>query len=175
MVPAYDRRGSGGARIADEQRTLIASHAQQCCYKSWLASPSQRVLVEPTPLHDRRDARTVVLEHAEITGGIAIDDQKVGECSGDDLAELAGLTHDLGVDERGRADDLDRAHDLRPDEEFATVVVLQLAEQVAAEADRNTGGASDLDRPEAGVQHDLVFLQAVSGQPVLGSPPAQRV
>ena len=41
------------------------------------------------------------------------------------------------------------------------MVVRELPDQVAAEADLHARGARDLDRPQARVQHDLVLLQAV--------------
>ena len=51
---------------------------------------------------------------------------------GCDVAELAFLAHDLGADQRRRADDLDRRQHLAADRELAALLDLQRAEQVGA-------------------------------------------
>ena len=63
---------------------------------------------------------------------------------GDQFAELAFLTHDLGVEQRGGTDDVRRGHHFAADGEFVAMVILQLAKQVRAEADLDASGAGDL-------------------------------
>src|SRR5919106_1136298 len=79
---------------------------------------------------------------------VAVDDQQVGPGARGDLAELALLAEDLRVDDGRRAEDLLRPHRLPPDEEFPAVVVLQLPEEVAAEADLDAGPAAELERAQ---------------------------
>ena len=80
--------------------------------------------------------------------------------AGDQLAQAALLANDLRVDQRGGADDVLRAHHLAANGKFVAMIVLQLAEQVGAEADLHAGAAGDLERTQPRVQHQLVLRQA---------------
>jgi hypothetical protein len=106
---------------------------------------------------------------------IADDDQQICVGAGHDLAELPRTLHDLGVDDGCGVDDFVRRHRLGTDEELAALIVLHLAEEVAAEADLHAGRTAKLERAQARVEHDLVFLQTVGGQSVAGTTPLQAI
>ena len=53
------------------------------------------VLVEPTAFHDRRKMPPLLLQQPEILVGVGIDDQKVGEGAGNELAQLAFTLQNL--------------------------------------------------------------------------------
>jgi len=84
-------------------------------------------------------------QDAQVTERIAVHDEQVGERAGRDDPELALAPEQLGADDRGRADDLDRRQHLRADEELARLIGLELAEQIAAERHAHTGLASQLE------------------------------
>src|SRR5450755_3038557 len=138
-------------------------------------SALQLVLVEAAALDDRRQMRTLVLEEAQILGGIAVDDEQICVGARHDLAELSRTLNDLGVDDSRGVDDFVRLHHLRPDQELAALVILHLAEQIAAEADLHAGRTAKLERAQARGKNDLVLLQAVGGQSVAGTTPLQAI
>src|SRR5450755_1049594 len=113
-------------------------------------SPSvlQLVLVEAAALDDRRQMRTLVLEQAQILVGVAVDNEQVCVGAGHDLAEQARTLHDLGIDDRRGVDDFVRLHRLGSDQELAALIDLELAEEVAAEADLHARSAAELERAQ---------------------------
>src|SRR5262245_4850758 len=111
----------------------------------------QPVLMKASALHDGGEILALLLQHAEIAQRIALDDQKVGEGAGLETAELAHLAHDLGADQGGGADDLDRLLHLRTDDKLARLLALQLPQQVGAVGHRYASALADLERSEAAV------------------------
>ncbi len=80
-MPIISARSRTAGRRSSRSSVVARTHRRLSCRL-------QGVLDETAALHDRRDVRAVVLEHAKVAGGIAIDDQQVGKRTGDNLAEL---------------------------------------------------------------------------------------
>ena len=87
---------------------------------------TQAVFVEPPAFHNHGEVLALLLKHAEAFEGIAVHNEQIGEGAGFQTSKLANLAHDLGSDQRGGADDLDRLLHLRPDSELAGLLALQL-------------------------------------------------
>src|SRR5262245_10875415 len=111
--------------------------------------------------------RSLVLQQLQILERIAVDSQEIGAGTGDQLAQAPLPLEDPGVDPGRRADDLARRFPIPfvvPDQEFAALLLVQLAEQVGAEADLDAGGPGQLERIQAGPANILVLPAALFGR-----------
>ena len=122
---------------------------------------SQRLFNKVAAFDDRSEVCAVVLKQVKIPKWIAVDDQHIGKGARADLAEPAGLSDDLGIDERRRPDDFLRTHNVRANEKLAAVIVLKLSQEVTAKADLDACGAREFKRPKAGFEYDRILIQAV--------------
>src|SRR5216683_3382498 len=127
---------------------------------SMQASRPQRVLVELSAFHDRRQMRTLVGQQRDVPQRIAVDDKEIGIGARRDHSELALALQQPRVDQGGGADDLGRRERLGTDQELARLVDLQLAEKVAAEADLDAFRLADLERAQSGLEDADVLLTA---------------
>src|SRR5437870_5046463 len=128
----------------------------------------QPVFVEASALHDHGEMLTLLLQDAQILEWIAVDDQEVRESAGLEAAELAHLAYDLGSNQRGSADNLDRLLHLGADEELARLLALQLSQEIGAVGDGHPGALADFERAQAAVDDKLVLGQHVRAHAVLG-------
>jgi len=122
---------------------------------------SQCLFNKVAAFDDRSEVSAVALKQVEIPTRIAVYDQQIGKGALDDLADLAGLSDDLGIDERRRPDDFLRTHNVRANEKLAAVIVLKLSQEVTAKADLDACGAREFKRPKAGFEYDRILIQAV--------------
>src|SRR6185295_6919293 len=118
-----------------------------------------------TGLHDDRQVLALTGQQFELPDRIAVDDQEVGERAGLHHSEPAGHAHDLGTDDRGLPDDLDRRKNLAAQQELAALIDLQLAEEIAAVAYGHAGALADLQRLEAAIDDEIVLRQHLGGHP----------
>src|SRR6185295_586219 len=128
----------------------------------------QPVLMKASALHDGGQKLALLLQDAQIAQRTALDDQEIGEGASLEAAELAHLADDLGADQGGGPDDLDRLLHLRTDDKLAGLLALQLPQQVGAVGHRYAGAFADLERSKPTVDDKIVLGEHVRAHSVFG-------
>jgi hypothetical protein len=108
-------------------------------------SNSEQILVEPSRLHDGRQMPSLVLKQLEIGYRVAVHEEQVGDGTGLDDAEPTRHADDLGADEGRRANGVQRAHHFGAQQKLPRLLLLQLTQEVTAEADLDARLAANLE------------------------------
>src|SRR5712692_1007079 len=119
--------------IGDHSTALLAMSRASCS-----RGASQSELVGLTALHDEVKI-VLILEHAQVLEGIALDHDEVGVLAGLDGADLALHAEDFRIHPRGREQDLHGLHHLTLELELCGALSLHVAEQIGARADLAAG------------------------------------
>src|ERR1700741_5483761 len=79
-------------------------------------------LIERPVLHDVGQVLTLAVEQGNIGERVAIDSDQVGAGAGGNDSELARTVQQLRIDDRRRADDVERRHRFGADHELARLM-----------------------------------------------------